>query len=135
MFRFENNNPTTQQPINTQRIVTDFYTAHPNMTHIVVATNNDNGGLGALAAVETMGKQKNFFVISHGADTPFQEKIREGKGDVWIGSVAYMPERYGEFMIPWLTDILNKKPNVPKEMSPTHFVITKDNIDTYYPKK
>jgi ribose transport system substrate-binding protein len=135
IFRFENNNPTTQQTQNTKQIVTDFYTAHPDMTNIVVATNNENGGLGALAAVETMGKQKNFFILSHGGDTPFQEKVREGKGDVWIGSVAYMPERYGEFMIPWLLDILEKKPNVPKEMSPKHFVLTKDNLDKYYPKK
>jgi ribose transport system substrate-binding protein len=134
-FRFENNNPTGQQTPNTLRIVTDFYTAHPTMTHIVVGTNNDEGGLGALAAVETMGKEANFFVVSHGGDTPFQEKIRAGKGDVWIGSVAYMPERYGEFMIPWLKDILAKKPNVPKEMSPKHFVLTKDNIDKYYPQK
>jgi ribose transport system substrate-binding protein len=135
VFRFENNNPTSQQPMNTQRIVTDFYTAHPKMTHIVVGTNNDEGGMGALAAVETMGKQANFFIVSHGGDAPFQEKLRAGKGDVWIGSVAYMPERYGEFMIPWLKDILDNKPNLPKEMSPEHFVLTKENIDKYYPKK
>ena len=135
VFRLENNNPTSQQPQNTKQIVTDFYTAHPNMNHIAVGTNNDEGGMGALAAVETMGKQANFFIVSHGGDTPFQEKVRAGKGDVWIGSVAYMPERYGEFMIPWLVDILQKKPNLPKEMSPQHFVLTKDNIDKYYPKK
>jgi ribose transport system substrate-binding protein len=135
IFRFENNNPTTQQTQNTKQIVTDFVTAHPDMTRIVVGTNNENGGLGALAAVETMGKQSNFFIISHGGDTPFQEKVRAGKGDVWIGSVAYMPERYGEFMIPWLVDILQKKAGVAKEMSPQHFVLTKDNLDKYYPKK
>jgi ribose transport system substrate-binding protein len=134
VFRFENNNPTSQQPQNTKQIVTDFATAHPNMTHIVVGTNNDEGGMGALAAVETMGKEANFFVVSHGGDSPFRDKLRAGKGDVWIGSVAYMPERYGEFMIPWLKDILDKKPNVPKEMSPKHFVLTKDNVDKYYPK-
>lgn len=132
VFRFENYGAEGQE-INTKRIVTDFYTAHPEMTHIVVATNNDEGGLGALSAVETLGKEKNFFIVSHGGDTPFREKMRAGKGDVWIGSVAYMPERYGEFMIPWLKDILDKKPNVPKEMSPEHFVLTKDNVDQYYP--
>jgi len=134
VFRFENNNPTSQQPQNTKQIVTDFYTAHPNMTHIVVGTNNDEGGLGALAAVETMGKEKNFFIVSHGGDTPFQDQIRAGKGDVWIGSVAYMPERYGEFMIPWLKDILDGK-DVPREMSPEHFVLTADNLDQYYPEQ
>jgi ribose transport system substrate-binding protein len=134
VFRFENAGGEGQE-INTRRIVMDFYTAHPDMTHIVVGSNNDEGGLGALSAIETMGKAGNFFIVSHGGDTPFQEKIRAGKGDVWIGSVAYMPERYGEFMIPWLKDILDKKPNAPKEMSPKHYVLTKDNIDKYYPKK
>ena len=33
------------------------------------------------------------------------------------------------------SDILEKKPNVPNEMSPQHFVLTKDNLDKYYPKK
>lgn len=133
VFRFENNNPTSQQTQNTKQIATDFYTAHPDMTHIVVGTNNDEGGLGAMAAVETMGKEENFFVVSHGGDTPFHEKIRAGKGDVWIGSVAYMPERYGEFMIPWLKDILDGK-DVPREMSPEHFVLTAENLDQYYPE-
>ncbi len=133
VFRFENMG-AEGQIVNTKRIVTDFYTAHPDMTHIVVGTNNDEGGLGALSAVETMGKEKNFFIVSHGGDTPFHEKMRAGKGDVWIGSVAYMPERYGEFMIPWMKDILDGK-DVPREMSPEHFVLTKDNLDKYYPKK
>jgi ribose transport system substrate-binding protein len=131
VFRFENAGGEGQE-INTRRIVTDFYTAHPDMTHIVVGTNNDEGGLGALSAVETMGKEENFFIVSHGGDTPFREKLRAGKGDVWIGSVAYMPERYGEFMIPWLKDILDGK-DVPKEMSPEHFVLTAENVDEYYP--
>jgi len=131
VFRFENAGGEGQE-INTKRIVTDFYTAHPDMTHIVVGTNNDEGGLGALAAVETMGKEDIFFIVSHGGDTPFQEKMRAGKGGVWVGSVAYMPERYGEFMIPWLKDILDGK-NVPMEMSPEHFVLTADNVDEYYP--
>ncbi len=133
VFRFENNNPTGQQTPTTKQIVTDFYTAHPDMTHIVVGTNNDEGGLGALSAVETMGKEDNFFIVSHGGDTPFQEKARAGKGDVWIGSVAYMPERYGEFMIPWLKDILDGK-DVPRELSPEHFVLTAENLDQHYPE-
>jgi ribose transport system substrate-binding protein len=134
VFKFENQS-AEGQIVNTKRIVTDFVTAHPNMNHIVVGTNNDEGGLGALQAVETMGKESNFFIVSHGGDTPFQDKIRAGKGDVWIGSVAYTPEKYGEFMIPWLKNLLDKKAGTPKEMNPKHFVLTKDNIDQYYPVK
>lgn len=134
VFRFENAGGEGQI-VNTKRIITDFATAHPDMTHIVVGTNNDEGGLGALQAAETMGKEANFFIVSHGGDTPFQEKIRAGKGGVWIGSVAYTPEKYGEYLIPWLKNLLDKKPNVPKEMNPKHFVLTADNIDQYYPVK
>ena len=133
VFRFENSGGEGQI-VNTKKIVTDFVTGHPNMNRIVVGTNNDEGGLGALSAIEGMGMKENFFIVSHGGDTPFQEKIHAGKGDVWIGSVAYMPERYGEFMIPWLLDILNGK-DVPREMSPEHFILTTDNINQYYPKK
>jgi len=134
VFKFENAGGEGQI-VNTKRIITDFTTAHPDMTHIVVGTNNDEGGLGALQAAETMGKGDNFFIVSHGGDTPYQEQVRAGKSGVWIGSVAYTPEKYGEFMIPWLKDILDKKPNVAKEMFPKHFVVTKDNIDKYYPVK
>ena len=133
IFRFENMG-AEGQIVNTRRIVTDFHTANPRMTRIVVGTNNDEGGLGALSAVETMGREQNFFIVSHGGDTPFQEKVRAGKGNVWIGSTAYMPERYGEFLIPWLKDILDGK-DVPKEMSPVHFVLTAENLDRYYPAK
>ena len=133
VFRFENSGGEGQI-VNTKKIVTDFVTGHPNMNRIVVGTNNDEGGLGALSAIEGMGMKENFFIVSHGGDTPFQEKIHAGKGDVWIGSVAYMPERYCEFMIPWLLDILNGK-DVPREMSPEHFILTTDNINQYYPKK
>jgi ribose transport system substrate-binding protein len=80
-----------------------------------------------------MGKKENFFIVSHGADTPFIENMRKGKGDVWLGSVAYTPERYGEFIIPWLKDILDGK-DVPRIMNPKHFVVTADNIDEYYPE-
>ncbi len=130
VFWFDN----TGDALKTKTIVTDFLTANPKMSNIVFATNNDEGGLGALSALETVGRQKDCWIVSHGGDTPFQEQVRAGKGNIWIGSVAYTPEKYGDFLIPWMIDILDGK-DVPKEMNPKHFVLTADNIEQYYPKK
>lgn len=115
-------------------MVTDYLTAHPNDKHILIFGNNDETGLGALSAAETSNRQNDVLIGTHGADTPFQESIRAGKGDIWIGSVAYTPEKYGDFLIPWAIDILDGK-EVPNDMNPEHVVITKDNIDQYYPVK
>jgi len=120
--------------LKTKSIVTDFLTAHPNDKHIVFATNNDEGGTGALSAVESAKREKDCWIISHGADTPFQENIRAGKGDIWIGSVAYTPEKYGDYLVPMVVDLVNGK-DVPEDVYLEHFVVTKDNIDQYYPAK
>lgn len=119
--------------LRSKQIVTDFLSANPDTSNIVIATNNDEGGVGALSAVETAGRSDDVFIVSHGGDTPFQENIRAGKGDVWIGSVAYTPELYGKFLIPWMVDILEGK-DVPDSMNPEHFVLTENNIDEYYPQ-
>lgn len=116
----------------TRQFVTDFLTAHPDQKHIVIASNNDEGGLGALSAVETQGRESDVLIVSHGADTPFREKIRAGKGDLWIGSVAYRPEKYGDYLIPALLDILEGR-SAPMEILMEHVVVTKDNIDLHYP--
>ena len=129
VFWFDNNGDA----LKSKQIVTDFLSANPDTSNIVIATNNDEGGVGALSAVETAGRSDDVFIISHGGDTPFQENIRAGKGDVWIGSVAYTPELYGKYLIPWMVDILEGK-DVPDSMNPEHFVLTKNNIDEYYPQ-
>ena len=129
VFWFDNNGDA----LRSKQIVTDFLSANPDTSNIVIATNNDEGGVGALSAVETAGRSDDVFIVSHGGDTPFQENIRAGKGDVWIGSVAYTPELYGKFLIPWMVDILEGK-DVPDSMNPEHFVLTENNIDEYYPQ-
>jgi ribose transport system substrate-binding protein len=115
-----------------QTIAMDYLTAHPDDSRIIFAANNDEGGVGTLAAVETANRQDDVLIVSHGADTPFRENIRAGKGDVWIGSVLYGPERYGSYLIPMVVDIIDGK-DVPDKVHLEHLVITQNNIDEYYP--
>ncbi len=70
-------------------------------------------------------------VIGKNADESGLAAIRRG-GTPFIGSVAFFPDRYGEFLIPLALDVLEGKP-VPSIVRVPHEVITAENIDQWYP--
>jgi ribose transport system substrate-binding protein len=49
-----------------------------------------------------------------------------------IASVGYFPERYGDGLVKLAVDILSRKP-VPPAVFVPHHVITRENVDHYYP--
>ena len=49
-----------------------------------------------------------------------------------VGTVAYFPERYGEGLIRLAMDILNKRVT-PPAIFIKHALITRENVDHYYP--
>lgn len=110
----------------------DFLTAHPDLHHVIFLANNDESGVGLFAGVELAGREADCFIGTTGGDTPFQEHIRAGGGDCWVGSTSFAPELYGDSVIPMAIDILEGK-DVPTNVYMEHFVITADNIDEYYP--
>lgn len=119
--------------INAKTKVTDMLTAHPNDRHILIGTLNDQNGSGALAALETTGRQNDAVIGSQGAEGPFLDNLRKGD-NAWKASVAYFPEKYGEYVMA-LADKILKGESVPKENHPEHIVIDKTNVDKYYPAK
>lgn len=123
----------SDQTANCKTTTQDFLTAHPELEHVVFISSNDESGAGIFAGVEAVGRQDNCLIGSVGADTPFQDHIRQGGGDVWVGSTAFTPEKYGDGVIPMAIDIIDGK-EVPEEVYVEHFVITKDNLDEYYPE-
>ena len=48
--------------------------------------------------------------------------------------IAFFPEHYGEYIIPAVAAVLKGQP-IPPYLYVDNVVITKDNIDKYYPKK
>lgn len=123
----------SDQTVKAKQTVTDFLTAHPDMKHIVFTAHNDETGAGIFAGIEASGREADCFVGSTGGDTPYQEHVRKGGGDVWIASSAFAPEKYGAQVIPMAIDILEGK-EVPMNTYLDHFVITKENMDQYYPQ-
>lgn len=86
------------------------------------------------AGVEASAREADVMIGSTGGDTPFQDHLKAGGGDVWVCSAAFAPEKYGSQVIPMAIDILEGK-DVPMEVYVNHFVINKDNLEEYYPSK
>ncbi|HET6452924.1 MAG TPA: sugar ABC transporter substrate-binding protein [Armatimonadota bacterium] len=116
-----------------QRVVANVLNTMPDAKRILVVTINDGTALGAIAALEIAGRKQQAAVFAQGADASARQEIRKS-GSILIGSVAYFPERYGDHLIPLALDILEGRPH-EKENFVNHVLITKDNVDKYYPGK
>lgn len=107
--------------------MSDVLTAHPDAEHIVVASYSDDNILGILPAIDEVQRNEHCIVGSHNAGKPFTDNI---DNPINVGSVAYFPEKYGEYVIQMALDILEGK-DVPQEKYMDHVVITKDNYEQY----
>jgi ABC-type sugar transport system substrate-binding protein len=66
-----------------------------------------------------------------GVDQLGQSLIRDGLSDA---GVAFFPEYYGEYIVPAVAAMLTRNP-VPPGIFVQNEVITKTNIDNWYPKQ
>jgi ribose transport system substrate-binding protein len=106
-----------------------WFTGHPNFKHIMINTIDDERMQGAINALKQNGRFNDTLTISTGADGLGQKQIRAGLEGA---SVAYFPERYGEWLVPILEDVMAGNP-VPSFTGSKLVVITKANIGKYYP--
>jgi ribose transport system substrate-binding protein len=58
--------------------------------------------------------------------------VKQIKSGIEMASVAYFPERYGEWLVPILEDILAGNP-VPSFTGSGLVIIDKQNVQKYYP--
>ena len=111
----------------------DILAAHPDARKIAVTSINEQTMMGVIAAMEGAGvwDLNNKIVITLGVDELGQTMIRDGLSDAGI---AFFPERYGEYVIPAVAAILTGNA-VPPDIFVENEIITKANIDKWYPKK
>lgn len=108
--------------------VTDWFTANPNFDSIMMTTIDDERMKGMTNAAAKTGNEEKVVSIASGVDELGQAQIRSGAE---TASVAFFPERYGEWLIPLLQDVLAGNP-VPSFTGTDLVVITSENIDQYY---
>jgi ribose transport system substrate-binding protein len=100
-------------------------------THILVGTANDPSALGAARAFEEAGRAGSCAIVGQNAEPDARAELRQPRSPI-IASVGYFPERYGDGLIKVAIDILTKKA-VPPAVFVHHQVITRENVDHYYP--
>ncbi|NLD60111.1 MAG: sugar ABC transporter substrate-binding protein [Clostridiales bacterium] len=117
----------------TQARFADFLLAHPDAKKIAVATINDVAASGVYAAAETAGRAENIVLVSQNCTADFVEPMYavEGKTN-WIASIAYFPNRYGEFVFN-IVDKLVAGETLEPAYYIDHIAITWDNIKEWYP--
>jgi len=111
----------------------DVLAAHPNAKKIALTSINEQTMAGAIASLQTAGRwdADDTIIITLGCDELGQSQLREGLTDA---AIAFFPEKYGEYVIPAVCAILQGEP-VPPYIYVENEVITRENIDQYYPKK
>ena len=69
-------------------------------------------------------------IVGQGADVSSRDVIRDG---TWVGSTAYFPESYANYLIPNIIRLINGE-EVPDPILVEHVFIDQTNIDEYYPE-
>jgi ribose transport system substrate-binding protein len=117
----------------TQARFADFLLAHPEAKRVAVATVNDVAASGVYAAAETAKREKQIVLVSQNATADFVEPMYARKGNTnWIASIAYFPNRYGEFVFN-IIDKMVAGEKVADKNYIDHIAITWDNIAKWYP--
>ena len=106
---------------------------YPTAKHIVVTGIDDQAIQGFQAAAEILKRwnKDDYVTIGQGVDELGRQLIRSGIEDA---SVAYFPEKYGEFLVPAAVALRLGIP-IPAFVYVENVMITKGNVDQYYPTK
>jgi len=100
-----------------------WLTAHPDVRTVATVAVNDETTNGLFAAAQTANRTQDCLMASHNVSEQFKELARTSPEyeTTWLGSVAYHPEMYGEYIIPLAIDIftgVNTDPTVDTLMQP-----------------
>lgn len=97
----------------------------------LVCATNDPSVLGAVQAFEECGRADMCGAMGQNADPEARTELRR-PGSPLVGTVAYFPEKYGDFLIPLALAILAQKP-APSAVFTRHELITPANVNRVYP--
>lgn len=109
----------------------DLLAANPNVETWAVTAINHESIAGVIAAFQAAGRwdPKKIILIGLGAGALGQSQIRD---DLIDAAVASFPETYGEYIVPAAIARMQGEP-VPPYILIEHEVITKQNINHFYP--
>ena len=116
-----------------QEAVSTFLTAHPTQKHILIGLLGDSNAVAAANAAQAAGRADQVAVAGQGGDDVGIGALR-GPASSFLGTTAYLPDHYGDDLIPMGCDMLAGK-QIPAQAYIKHVFLTRDNVDQFYPKK
>lgn len=114
-----------------EKRVTDWFTSHPDFEKVIIVSLDSPRMQSILKAVEREGRPDEDVILADtGLDPADQKSVRAGDQDL---SVAFFPEKYGDWLIPMIQDLMAGNP-VPKFVGTELAIGTPDTIDDIYPE-
>ncbi len=113
------------------RAISDVLNSYPEDENIIVFCLNDSVAEGVYKAALEKGRwdPDKWLIISQGLDERGKQLVVEGVIDA---SIAFFPEKYGDYLIPAALAHIYGNP-VPPYIFMENAVITSGNIGEYYP--
>jgi ribose transport system substrate-binding protein len=99
--------------------------------HVLVGAANDPSALGAARAFEEAGRAGGCAIVGQNAEPDARAELRQPRTPL-VASVGYFPEKYGSGLIRLALDLLGRKA-VPPAVFVKHQIITRENVDHFYP--
>ncbi len=109
----------------------DVLTRLSDADHILVSAINDPSAVGALRAAEAADRTDDVMIAGQNATIEARTEICRDN-PAFIGSVAYFPDRYGDYLIPLAIDLAAGE-TPPEQVLIDHLWIDGSNIEEYYP--
>ena len=112
-------------------VTTDWLTAHPEATHILSVTIDDERASGIAKAF--VATKRDGMSIGQGCDTVGISitKMAPASENRFLGCVAYFPEKYGDYLVSIALDVMAGKA-VPNEIHMEHTFLDHETIGNYY---
>ena len=114
--------------------VTTWTTAHPDAKYVLCFGHSDLPGVNCALALEQAGYIGRAAAASLGAsdEALVDLRTRTDEESIFKATISYFPERYGQYLVPIIVDLLEGK-TVPERVIPAVEPVTRENVNELYP--
>ena len=115
--------------------VTTWTIGNPDAKHVLCFGHSDQPGVDCGLALEQNGFLGNAAATGTGASTEALVELRERSDDesVFKATISYFPERYGQYLVPVIVDLIEGRTDIPERLIPSVEPVTRDNVEDLYP--
>ena len=116
-------------------LVTDWATANPDAKNVLCFGHSDQPGVDCALALEQAGFLGRAAAASLGASDEALVDLRQRTDEesVFKATISFFPERYGQYLVPAVVDMLEGR-IVPDRVIPAVEPVTRETVHELYPE-